>query len=315
MVERMETEHTEDLEILPAGIGSLPSTEAAPLLKRAASRIDIVRPKSEFWNGMQENLKGAADWIEAQKAKFKGRTLNMAITAALTATMLQACSKPPETPFISTEAPRATEAIPTEMPIPTETPTQTPTVAPTIEASPTPTEIPMYEGPMIENPWDSRNKIEGRGRLDMDIYNFYVVSTLVQKVETPNSRITEYIWGFSLDGNDYLYKVSQAPITVPVTGEDEYVAIGYFLPETEIGTAYAVQFLGTNEQITEDIFTWETDGTDLEGRKILESLRVDTADQTRLRNFFTRGDSSGFEVDERGIVDLTKVVIMEDIFE
>src|SRR3990167_5868358 len=124
MVERMETEHTEPLEILPDNIGSLPSSEAAPLLTRAASRIDIVRPKSEFWKGMQENLKGAAGWIETQRAKFKGKTLNMIAGVSLVTTMAAVCAKPPETPYIPTQAPRITEVTPTEMPLPTETPTQ-----------------------------------------------------------------------------------------------------------------------------------------------------------------------------------------------
>ena len=119
----------EIVEILPGNIGGLPSTEAAPLLTRAASRIDIVKPKSEFWNGMQQNLKGAAGWIEARGAKFKGKTLNMIAGVSLVTTMAAACAKPPETPYIPTQAPRITDVIPTEMPLPTETSEPTPTEA------------------------------------------------------------------------------------------------------------------------------------------------------------------------------------------
>jgi hypothetical protein len=110
----------ESLEILPFEIGDLPVNEAGPLLERAASRIEIVRPKSEFWEGMIENLRGAASYLEAEKTRIASKTFRAIAGASLVSSMVAACAKPPETPSYMPP----TEAVATETSLP---PTETTT--------------------------------------------------------------------------------------------------------------------------------------------------------------------------------------------
>lgn len=310
----MEIEPVESVEILPENIGSLPSSEAAPLLNRAASRIDILRPKSEFWEGLKENLKGASAWIDAKKGEISSKTLRAVAGASLVATMVAACAKPPESPYLPTEAPRFTEVIPTEKP--TEMPTLEPT--PTVEPTATPTEMPLYSGPLLENAWYQGAKFEKLNRASVDMYIFDIFSTLVQKEQIPDSNITEYIWGFSVDGENYLYRVYQAPFVIPVPeGSELRMPYGYNIAETVVGQDYRIVFLGTNQELKEADWVREdmggADQSAHDGWEILLNLRVDPLDQSRLENFFKTGNATGFTVDEKGIIDLRDVIIIGDI--
>lgn len=124
----VEVKNTEPVEILPENIGELPSSETPRLLERAAVRLEITRPKTEFWEGMKENLRGAAGFLEAQKKQLGSKALRAVIGASLVSTMLSACSSP-----------QAPELPPTEQPT-ISTPTETPTEVST--EVPTPTENP-----------------------------------------------------------------------------------------------------------------------------------------------------------------------------
>jgi len=94
----------ESAEILPENIGELPASETSPLLERAASRIDILKPKTPFWEGMAENLKGAAAYLDAKKAELGSKAFRVIAGASLVATMLSACS-PIFSPGVSTPEP------------------------------------------------------------------------------------------------------------------------------------------------------------------------------------------------------------------
>ncbi|HJX59399.1 MAG TPA: hypothetical protein VJ481_02485 [Patescibacteria group bacterium] len=135
----METEsEREPVEILPSNIGEMKPGEVVPILTRAASRIDIVRPKNDFWNGMKENLRGAAAYLEAQKSKIASKTFRVVAGASLVATMVSACARSVETANIPPETlPIATEVFPTSelTPVPTEIPSATPEIVPTIIAA------------------------------------------------------------------------------------------------------------------------------------------------------------------------------------
>ena len=320
MVERMETEHTEPLEILPDNIGSLPSSEAAPLLTRAASRIDIVRPKSDFWNGMQENLKGAAGWIEARGAKFKGRTLNIIATASLVTTMVAACAKPPETPYIPTEAPKTTEVIPTEMPLPTETPT----LAPTPTSEPTPTEIPMYEGELVDRtPWTRsseradifRTNIEQLGIAQYNV-NPHGPFTLISVMTDPETQISEHIWGFQLGDQEIRFR-SPSVIYHPNFSNPEPFnnPVGPDVNRLQMGSLYYLGFSGFENDIEGTAFWNGILGADenMAARLLFGDLRNDTSDPERLANLFDTGAIEGFDIDSEGIVDLSKVAHVNQI--
>jgi hypothetical protein len=107
-----EREHFEAVEILPSNIGKLPAKEVGPLLERASSRIDIVKPKSEFWEGMRQNLEGAASYIKAEKSRIASKTFRAIAGASLVGSMVSACAKSPETPdFLPTQEAVATEVM------------------------------------------------------------------------------------------------------------------------------------------------------------------------------------------------------------
>lgn len=114
----LEREYIERIEILPANIGELAASEAAPLLERAALRIGIIKPKDEFWEGMTENLRGAASYIKAEKAKLASKTFRAISGASLVGTMVAACARPPESPIALTPLEPTTEvsAQPTASP-------------------------------------------------------------------------------------------------------------------------------------------------------------------------------------------------------
>jgi len=116
---------SEILEILPLDIGDLPAGEAAPLLERAVSRIEIVKPENEFWQGMRENLEGAASYIKAKKGELASKTFRAIAGASLVTSMVSACAKSPENPAVLPP----TEPIATlvsEIPTETQKPTSTP---------------------------------------------------------------------------------------------------------------------------------------------------------------------------------------------
>src|SRR4030042_4499382 len=110
-MEVVETEsEREPVEILPSNIGEMKPGEVVPILTRAAFRIDIVRPKNDFWNGMRENLRGAAAYLETQKSKIASKTFRVVAGASLVATMVSACARQVETSGIPLQtSPVATE--------------------------------------------------------------------------------------------------------------------------------------------------------------------------------------------------------------
>lgn len=119
---RFPESEASEVEILPRDIGDLAADQAAPLLKRAASRIEILKPKgNEFWQGVRENLQGASHYIEAKKSEVASKTFRLVAGGSLVTTMVAACAPPPETP----ETP--------SYPEPTATQVQTePTVSPEV---------------------------------------------------------------------------------------------------------------------------------------------------------------------------------------
>lgn len=185
MAKEMETTRgsSEPIEILPEDIGTLPALETAPLLARASSRIHTLGLTGEFWNGVRQNLEGAATWIKAEKANLVKKTLSVVTGISFLTATVSACNINPDnyTPSAGPEGPRSSEVSPTETftssptdtPTSTDTTTPTPTETPTITASPTPegtvmpfdiskpetitvTDGKTYEGYYIEDDFGTR---------------------------------------------------------------------------------------------------------------------------------------------------------------
>jgi len=98
-------------------------------------RIEIVKPENEFWQGMKENLEGAASFIKAKKGELASRTFGAIAGASLVTSMLSSCAEPGLTSK-ATEMHRTTEPVATEV-----TPVPTPESTATKESPPTPVTI------------------------------------------------------------------------------------------------------------------------------------------------------------------------------
>lgn len=112
---RMETRVEEGaIEILPPDIGGLPSMKAVPLLERAASRLEIIKPKNPFWQGMVENIRGAGAFLKTKRSEIGSTAFRTVAGASFVATMVAACSS--ELPL-----PPILEPTPTLAPVTEET--------------------------------------------------------------------------------------------------------------------------------------------------------------------------------------------------
>lgn len=93
------------IEILPENFADLTGREVAPVLERGARRLEIVRGKNnEFWNGVTENMRGMATWIEAGSSHLYDRTARIISGAVLATVLLSACQ-----PVVAGSSPADTE--------------------------------------------------------------------------------------------------------------------------------------------------------------------------------------------------------------
>ena len=179
MKEMEKRQDIESVEILPEKIGELSGQETSPLLERAASRIEIVRPKTEFWRGMTENLRGAGAFLTAKKADLGSRAFRAIAGASLVATMVSACARPTEGDY----------TLPIQ-----SLPTATEIFTPTLEATPT-TEASATPEAAVINEW----------RLSPDGHIYYNEAELYGGLFTINPENTTAYWEDLVKG---LYRIN-----------------------------------------------------------------------------------------------------------
>ena len=191
----------------------------------------------------------------------------------------------------------------------------TPTTEPTPEPTPTPTEIPMYEGPLRDITREVytlglKPELYDPGLQEdwqIDIYTVQLSTrmTLVRTAVIPGTQIVELVWGFRLKGEDYRFKILTAPFYWDIgSGEMN-------MDKLPLGDGdYLLGFKGFDAPFEGTVFDEKILSLDSNSdfRVIVENLRNDPQDKTRLMNFFSRGNTEGFELDENGIIDLTKVI-------
>lgn len=78
--------------ILPTGIGDLPAREAATLLGHVAEQLKIVKPQTEFWQGLIKNLKGAKGFIEGQGKRLTAKSLMAVAGTSFVLSTVAACT-------------------------------------------------------------------------------------------------------------------------------------------------------------------------------------------------------------------------------
>lgn len=192
----------------------------------------------------------------------------------------------------------------------------TPVPEPTAVSSPTPTEVPMYEGPLEEiSAYRAKHEPEldrVNGILvDMTIFvvDFKYPITLVSQSTVPGTSITEHIWGFSLNEKEKKFRTLAVSCEFAHTDPQIRVAqLGLGLGNLEIGAIYAPNFVGLEEPLSEG----KRESLNGSCESVWGNLRAVTED-TRdypelLRRFFWYGEVSDFEVDAEGVVDLRRVI-------
>ena len=151
---------------------------------------------------------------------------------------------------------------------------------------------------------------------DMSLYLvFNFTSNLVvleNDLETP--QIKELVWGFNLSEKDYRFKTLAVPCEFKES-QGSYIKTGLDLDNLVEGTDYGLIFAGLEEPIKENVLTnLDRIKEELPGcREVWGELSFDSQNPEKLRLFFTEGDTSGFEIDEQGIVDLRKIMTLTEI--
>jgi hypothetical protein len=223
MAKEMEpkSENSEPIEVIPEGIGSLTAAEAAPLLERASSRIQTLGWKGEFWDGVKENLKGAATWIKAEKAGIVKRSLSVVVGVSFLTTTISACSNgpgivatPSETGPVATEVvPTATDAAPTDIPA---TPTE-------IVPTPTNTEAPKPAWQTTietQDPEDQYFKTVD-GTPEINLYNTSEAESIklapesIKSIETNDGLNPNILSAVDAEGNKYAFNPDHGWFALP----------------------------------------------------------------------------------------------------
>jgi len=213
--------------------------------------------------------------------------------------------------------PRLTEtaplvSTPTLLPTPTETPT----------APPIPTEVPRYDGELVNLDYMKSRGWPEIAFFDNDMFagNFWgheiegpIQLTLVREYIDPETSITEHIWGFTLDGRRIFSKTNAVSKCWFPTPRGNIEIIGQGVENLHIGYRYNVFFYGLVEPLPQQtLYQVAPDGSGRDMtpacRSVWGNLRIDSEDQERFRRFFQNGETEGFEVDEEGVIDLTRVV-------
>ena len=183
-----------------------------------------------------------------------------------------------------------------------------PTPAPNPTSLPTPTEIPAYTGPLAEiDSYKSRGhlpEVRTGGSLgDIPGYVFAPTypMTLISISTVPGTEITEQKWGFSTNGTDFRFKnrALVCNIDSDVVGKD--------MSNLEIGTQYRLLYLGFEKPFSQSQLM---DELSQDCKLVWGNLRGDPDDITRLKNFFTTGNSEGLNIDDEGeVVDLSNIIV------
>ena len=128
--------------------------------------------------------------------------------------------------------------------------------------------------------------------------------TLVSISTVPETQITEHVWGFRLNNQDYRFRTRSAPCYIISD-----LPSGVDMDKLDIGGVYWPSFVGSEGSIAGTKFAQILSSEQNSSCKaVRENLRVDPEDKSRLVNFFRSGSTNGFSVDGNGIVDLTQVI-------
>lgn len=185
---------------------------------------------------------------------------------------------------------------PPRIPSPTPEPTSTPTS----------TEKPAFNGPFADiDPLKNNGHMpEFKTGLSLGGVPEYVFAptypmTLVSISSVPGTEITEQVWGFRTNGRDYRFRNYTAVCNI------ESDIIGKNMSNLEVGSQYRLLFVGFEKPFSESQLMNELAQ---DCKTVWGNVRGDPNDMTRLKNFFTSGDSEGLDI-KNEIVDLTNVLV------
>lgn len=169
-----------------------------------------------------------------------------------------------------------------------------------------PTPNPLNSGNLEATGENSEQDIV-RGGLNFGSIPGYVFAptndvTLVSLAAIPGTKITEQVWKFRINDQDYQFKNYVAVCVI------ETESVGENLSTLEIGSQYRLLFVGVEQPFSKSSIAGDLSP---DCKTVWGNLRGDTNDMARLKNFFTSGKSEGLNVNhENGIVDLTNTVVL-----
>lgn len=264
------------------------------------------------------------DIILQMAKELTGREFLGAVALGVGGLVLSGCTGVPVTEAVPSSTPKPTNTETKVPPTSTGIPTATPTPTPTPTEIPTPTEVPMYTG---EFP-DTSEYYRRMGALEQHFLEFTEVRTLedmkllqlffgaplslVQVSNDPDTGITQFVWGFSVRGNDYRFRTYALPYCeFKMADIDHYVpGGGDLVGNPTIGQYRNPVFLAVQEPLSEAWIEF-TGGYFPACSDVMGDLLPQ--DKDRLGQFFFNGNTEGFEIDEKGILDLRRVLITTNV--
>jgi len=145
--------------------------------------------------------------------------------------------------------------------------------------------------------------------VDMNIYTVKLRqnTNLVGLSEISGTAISEQLWSLNIDSKEYKFKTLSTKCEFDHTDPQIKVAqMGYGSDDLETSANYYARYSGLVEPLSEAKINSMSDDC----KRVWGNLRVNSEDVEQLRRFFESGDTSNFETDSSGVVDLSKVITL-----
>ena len=146
--------------------------------------------------------------------------------------------------------------------------------------------------------------------------DIYVISMnsalkLVDFFVVPESpELIEYVWEFNSKGKSVKFRIWSAPCVIRIQDPLQGIVF-YAIPIEKLvkGEELIPNFVGLQNPLSQQELDIESEVC----KKVWSELGSHSEDINKIRNLFESGDTSGFDVDSEGIIDLRNQLILSDI--
>jgi len=150
----------------------------------------------------------------------------------------------------------------------------------------------------------------------MSLYTAHTSSAnlLEQKAYENFPGVTEHTWAYKVKEKDVLFR-SLAVFCEYKKTQGGYVSLGTGVDGLTTGENYKLIFLGLEKPLDNSTLTmWDRVKDVMPGcKEVWGSLDSDSQNIERLKRLFTEGDTAGFELDDRGVVDLRNIITLGEV--